>query len=145
MDNNLLLLAILSLLFNACVVQPKAIHYGSDQCHFCRMTIVDQQHAAQIVNDKGKAFNFDAVECMLNHLRSTEYSQRSLYLVNVYENPGILKDATSVTYLISEGIPSPMGEYLTGFQNYANALEVKNELGGAIYEWEDLPETIIVK
>jgi len=34
-------------LFTGCKVEPEPINYGKDQCHFCKMNIVDKQHAAQ--------------------------------------------------------------------------------------------------
>ena len=40
---------LLLLLTTGCKVEPKPIAYGKEGCHFCSMTIVDQQHAAQIV------------------------------------------------------------------------------------------------
>ena len=39
-----------------CTVSPKPIDYGNDGCHFCKMTIVDKVHAAEIVTKKGKVF-----------------------------------------------------------------------------------------
>jgi copper chaperone NosL len=36
------------------------------------MTIVDKQHAAQFVNDKGKTYNFDAAECLINYLNGID-------------------------------------------------------------------------
>ena len=38
----------------SCKVEPDEIEYGKDGCHFCKMTIVDNQHAAELVTAKGK-------------------------------------------------------------------------------------------
>ena len=105
---------LISVMF-ACSVEPKPILYGSDGCHFCKMTIVDRQHAAQIVTNKGKVFNYDAIECMLNDLDSKDEQKIALILVNDYDAPGQLTDARDASYLISKAIPSPMGAFLTGF------------------------------
>ena len=61
------LVLIISLL-SACTPAPKPIEYGSDMCHYCKMTIMDKQHAAELVTDKGKVFPFDAIECMIHYL-----------------------------------------------------------------------------
>ena len=57
------LISIFSLLtfitLSSCNIQPQPINYGEDACHFCKMNIIDKQHAAQIVTSKGKAFKFD--------------------------------------------------------------------------------------
>jgi copper chaperone NosL len=103
------------LTFWGCSIGPKPIDYGTDGCHFCSMTIVDQQHAAQIVTGKGKVFKFDASECMLNHLKEVDTSTVALFLVNDYNAPGELIDAIHASYLKSKEIPSPMGEFLTAF------------------------------
>ena len=78
-----LLPLLLTLAFSiACTVSPKPIDYGHVACHYCSMTIVDKQHAAQLVTTKGKVFNFDAVECMMNQLKETDESTISLFLAN---------------------------------------------------------------
>ncbi len=111
MISRFLFVAIALLVVVSCEVSPKPIDYGSDGCHFCSMTIVDRQHAAEIVTKKGKAFKFDAVECMMNHLKDIDVSTVELFLVNDYLAPGELIDAKKTTFLISKDIPSPMGEY----------------------------------
>ncbi|WP_339710434.1 nitrous oxide reductase accessory protein NosL [uncultured Kriegella sp.] len=126
------------LVFISCSVKPEPIDYGSDGCHFCSMTIVDQQHAAQIVTSKGKAFKFDAAECMMNYLRDMNTADVALYLTNTYHRPGELTDAIKATYLISENIPSPMGEFLTAFDSEEAAKNVQLESQGKLFTWQEL-------
>ena len=126
------------LAFSACNVAPEAVNYGSDACHFCSMTIVDRQHAAQIVTKKGKAFKFDASECMMNHLKEVNYDEIALFLVNDYNTPGEFIDATKATYLISQNIPSPMGEFLTALASIDAAERVKSEQQGELLTWNQL-------
>ncbi len=126
------------MLVTSCNVGPKPIAYGSDGCHFCRMTIVDRQHAAEIVTDKGKAFKFDSSECMMNHLKDIDQKQVALYLVNDYNQPGELINATKATYLISERIPSPMGEFLTAFKTEQAAVDALMTYEGDLLTWEQL-------
>lgn len=125
-------------LLEGCKVKPEPIAYGSDACHFCRMTIVDQQHGAEMVTRKGKVFKFDAAECLLNHLREVDDQSVALYLVNTYTQPGDLNDATGATYLVSKGIPSPMGEFLTAFENETDALDAAEKHGGTLYSWTEI-------
>lgn len=132
----LLFLPVLFLL--ACNISPQPINYGEDACHYCTMTIVDHQHAAQIVTDKGKAYKFDAIECMLNYLRENKDISPELYLVNDFMNPGQLIDATKATYLISKNIPSPMGEYLSALQSKEAADKTKMKNEGKLYTWEEI-------
>lgn len=119
-----------------CTNTPKPIAYGSDGCHFCSMTIVDKQHAAQFMTKKGRSYTFDAAECMINHLKEIDQTTVATFLVNDYSTPGKTIDATKATYLISKNIPSPMGEYLTAFANFEAAEYAQRENGGELLNWE---------
>lgn len=138
MISRFLFITIAILTFASCELNPKPIIYGSDVCHFCSMTIVDKQHAAQIVTKKGKAFKFDAVECMVNHLKDVDVTSIELFLVNDYQAPGDLIDAKKATFLISKDIPSPMGEYLSAFQSRVEADNIEAEYNGKLYSWNEL-------
>jgi len=126
------------LMLVSCNVSPQAIDYGSDGCHFCKMTIVDKVHAAEIVTKKGKVYKFDATECMINFMNDFDASEIELYLSNNYTEPEQLIDAQKATFLISKNIPSPMGAYLSAFKNKADAEKMQSEKGGDLYSWEEL-------
>ncbi len=136
---NLLYVLIASIfLCVSCEVKPKEIAYGEAACHFCRMTIVDHQHAAQLVTHKGKVFNFDAAECMVNYLDEIDDNTIGLLLVSDYNHPGKLIPAETATFIISEGIPSPMGANLSSFSNIKDAERILSEKGGDLYDWQSL-------
>ena len=122
----------------SCQINPKPIDYGADGCHYCQMTIVDKLHASQIVNQKGKAYKFDAIECMVRFSYAQDTTTIALYLCNSYLVPEKLIDAKRATYLISKNIPSPMGANLSAFQSEKEARIVQKEKGGKIYSWETL-------
>lgn len=126
------------LTLSACKPTPKPIEYGADACEYCKMTIVDQQHGAEVVTKKGRAYKFDAIECMVNYAEQQGQDQFALFLINDYVQPGQLIDATGSTYLISESIPSPMGAFLSGFANGQNARTIQQAKGGALFTWEEL-------
>ena len=132
-----LTLALL-LLFLSCNVSPKPIDYGNDGCHFCKMTIVDKVHAAEIVTKKGKVYKFDATECMVNFNDEFDTSEIEHYLSNNYTEPEVLIDATHATFLISKNVPSPMGAFLSAFKNKADAENIQTEKGGDLYTWDQL-------
>jgi len=137
---NLLLFSAIALVFFSCEIKPAKINYGKDGCHFCSMTIVDNQHAAQILNDKGKAFKYDAIECMLNDLKKRNTAEIGMILVNDYNNPGELVVAEEATYLISQGIPSPMGAFLTAGKEELQITSLKESKGGDIFTWTTIKE-----
>ena len=136
MIRNIIVLSLI-LILGACSIEPQEINYGSDACHYCSMTIVDRQHAAQLVTAKGRAYKYDAIECMINDIDRRE-DDIAILLVNDYSNPGALVQAESATYLISESIPSPMGAYLSAFTEAANAQAIKNSAGGEVFNWESV-------
>ena len=138
--NRLLAILTLLLLAASCKIAPEPIAFGTDACHYCHMTIVDRQHASQLVTGKGKAFKFDAVECLLFHLQDAPADSRALYLVSDFNQPGTLLEAESATYLISENLPSPMGAFLTAFASQPDALEAQKQYGGTLYDWSGLQE-----
>lgn len=129
---------ILALFLISCEVSPQPINYGNEACEFCRMTIVDNQHASQLVNSNGKAYNFDAIECMINYTEENTETAYELYLINDFDNPGALIDAKTATYLISPQISSPMGANLSGFASEKAAQQVKEKFKGELYNWESV-------
>lgn len=128
----------LILMLISCNASPQPIDYGKDGCHFCKMTIVDKVHAAEIVTKKGKVYKFDATECMINFIKEFESSEIKLYLSNNYTEPEALIDATNATFLISENIPSPMGAFLSAFKSRADAEKAQSKKSGTLYNWNEL-------
>lgn len=128
------------LLLTACAIEPQPINYGKDACHYCKMNIVDSQHAAQFVTEKGKCYKFDAIECMMNQMGEFDEAPIARYLVCDYAAPGELVDATTATYLISENIPSPMGAFLSGFSSEEKATATHAQAGGQLLTWNQLKQ-----
>lgn len=126
---------IIVLAVGACTPEAGKVNYGKDGCSFCSMTIVDNQHAAQIVTDKGKVYKFDAIECMLNDLSKREKSNVAMTLVNNYSEPGEFIPVEGSTFLISKAIPSPMGAFLSAFEKSEAAAKVQKEKDGELYDW----------
>ena len=102
------------------------------------MNIVDKQHAAQLVTKKGKAFKFDATECMIHYLEEIDAEQVGLLLVANYNKPGELLEANTSTFIISKNIPSPMGEYLSAIPTKEEAVSLQKAKEGEIYTWDEL-------
>jgi copper chaperone NosL len=126
------------LLLTACSSGPVDIDYGSDECHYCKMFIVDNQHAAEVVTSKGKAFKFDAIECLIPHLEQNSNIDFRHILVNDYNQPGSLVPAETCTYIISKSIPSPMGAYLSAVQSRDAAEQLQTLKGGDLYTWSEI-------
>lgn len=122
----------------SCSTGPKTIYYGEENCNFCQMTIVDKRYAAQIVTDKGKAYNFDAIECMLHFKEEKNFNENelALQLVNTFDNPGQLSAASEVTFVQTKELPSPMGMNITAFSEAGKIPTVGGDLKK--FSWNEL-------
>jgi len=105
-------------------------------CHYCKMTIVDTQHGAEAVTEKGRVYMFDAIECLVNYLEENPEQNHSFLLVNDFDSPKKLIDAENSHYLISKAVPSPMGAFLSGFKSEESAKNLQKLKGGEVYDWE---------
>ncbi len=133
-----LLLLALPALLTACQPSVEPIDYGADACDFCKMTIVDAQYGAEAVTAKGKVYKFDAIECLINFTEKEKDKPFAFLMVNDYHAPGKLTDATTCHYLISKNLPSPMGAFLTAFNDRSAALEMQQAKGGEVFGWEEV-------
>ncbi len=134
-------LLIISLIFIfACGKEISPLEYGKDQCELCRMTLTDSKYGAEIVTQKGKAFKFDAAECMLNYLKQGKIEESAVdkYLVVDLTKPGSLIDAVNASYLISDRLRSPMGENISSFADKNEAAKYLNDYGGERLSWAEL-------
>lgn len=125
---------------SACGPKPRPIEYGADPCDFCKMTIVDRWHAAELVTPKNKVFKFDAIECMIGYAESQPeaYETFALLLVSDYAQNGQLIPAKEAFYVVSPDLPSPMGGNLTGFGTEAGAINALTRKTGSVHTWQDL-------
>ena len=133
---------IIVLYLFACSAEPKPIEYGHDNCQFCDMTIIDNQHSAEVVSLKGKIYKFDSIECMIRYINRDADEEYAHQLISDYSNPGELINAEQSIYLVSKNIPSPMGEFLSGYSSEDEAKLALEENGGILYNWKHIKENI---
>ncbi len=132
----------LAVILSSCSIESENINYGNEACHFCKMTIVDKQHASEVVTSKGKVFKYDAIECMINDLKQKPDLDIGLLFINNFTEPGTLINANTATYLISKKIKSPMGAFLSGFNSKEEASKTQKEFGGSLYTWAEVQDQI---
>jgi copper chaperone NosL len=138
----LILIGALALAALSCAPKPQPIEYGSDMCYFCKMSIVDNQHAAMAVTSKGKNYKFDAIECLVPFLQADQSTAYAYLLVNDYEAPGAVLPAEASYYLISPAIPSPMGAFLSAFSSQERAEAAQVQHGGTVYDWAGIRQRL---
>lgn len=139
MKRVILAFTILFLLLS-CTTDPKPIVYGTDECKFCMMKIMDQRFGAEVITEKGKIYTFDSVECMLQYLNENTETVHQNLLVTHISDPNILQDATNSYYVVSENIPSPMGGNLSSYNSKEEARATVKKDGGEVYSWKNILE-----
>ena len=102
------------------------------------MIIKDKLHTATAVHINGKTYEFDAIECMINFLKTNKEEDFTRLQVANYSGSGDLIDARSATYLKSEAIPSPMGADISAFKSKKEALKADPESNDNVYSWEEI-------
>lgn len=139
--NYILFISVTAILLFSCTVEPQEINYGQDHCSLCDMTVVDKTHSAQYVTSKGKAFMFDAVECLIGEInKKNNEADLAFILVADFSHPGTLLDAKKAYYLISEKVKSPMGANLSAFDSEESAKKAQSMYSGKVYSWSEIKE-----
>lgn len=124
------------LLLNACGnVKPQAIKMNSDNCEFCKMTIVDPKFASQIVNSKGKVFFFDDIKCLKNYLVNNNKLTNEKSYVSDYLQPNTFLETNMAIFIVSNDIASPMGGNMAAFKNKEAAQPFIEKFNASIIEW----------
>ena len=59
-----------------------------------------------------------------------------------FHSPTNLAEATTMKYLHSKELPSPMGMYLTAFANDAKIEEAQTIYGGEMISWEEMKNLV---
>lgn len=138
------LIIFIAILFAGCSREPQPIHYGHDQCSYCKMTITDTRYGSELITGKGKIYKFDSAECLVDFVASGEVEEKNIYklLITDFVTPENFTDAKTALYLISQNLPSPMGANLTGFQNRSDAEKFREEFDGKILSWEEVTREI---
>lgn len=127
----------LLLFFSACEPKPATISYGFDACHHCKMTIADNRFGSQLVTDKGKAYKFDAIECMAQYMEGANESYAYILVTNL-PTPEKFIDAETAVFIQSKSLPSPMGMNLSAYADEAEAAKVLQDLEGRILTWQEV-------
>ncbi len=132
---------ILCLGVSGCSVKPEPILFGTDNCHLCKMTIMDRKFGAEVVTAKGKVFKFDDVNCMVNFLNSGFLDERDVAfrLVIDFSRPGEFITADEAFFIKSPDIRSPMASQVASFATDASKNEFKKQWTNSIYlTWGEL-------
>lgn len=134
-----LLVIATTVLLASCKRGYEPITYGEEACAHCKMTIVDDRFAAEVVDSKGKVYKFDDVLCMKQYISEQKKEGDNLWFVEDYlrKQEGTL-DATKAMYLKHEFFSSPMNGDYAAFVSAEDAQHFLDSLGITPLKWENL-------
>lgn len=132
-------LALGSLSLSACSRGYEPIEYGKDACAHCKMTIVDDRYAAELVTDKGRVYKFDDVICMKQYAAAQQTEGTNLLFVVPYlKNQSEPLPAGEAFYLKHEFFKSPMNGNFAAFADEIEAQSLMDSLSATAVRWEQI-------
>ncbi len=122
----------------ACEPKPEAIDWGKEECAHCKMNIADKRFAAQLLTTKGKAYKFDAIECLAGYINDKKIAKADIHSLWVmdYDNPGTFLTAQKSFFLQSPQFQSPMSLNLAAFANSKAVQAAQQKSGGKELYWD---------
>lgn len=132
------LLAGIILILAACQPKSEPIHFGEDQCHYCKMTISDVKFGSEMITKKGKVYKYDAAECMARHIAEEDPAWNALYAI-AYDKPETLLPVDSLHWLISPDFRSPMGANLVAFSKRS---QLDSQYHSQLIHWDEVVQRI---
>ncbi len=124
--------------------QPRPINYGSDECAYCKMTIVEPGYGSALMTAKGRQLNFDSIECLVAYRLKNQTQDQNGWTnwVSAVDAPGTLYSQDKVHLVHSGEIRSPMGAGLAAFTSTEAADAASREAHGRRLDWTDLKSLI---
>ena len=136
----IIIIGIMSLAFSACSTEPEPIKVGKDNCHFCKMTIVDSRFGAEIITTKSKVYKFDDEHCIVAFLNSKSLVKSeisSIYFTD-FCSPHKLINVKQAYFLQSPKLKSPMNGNIAAFSNQDSLTKIIPKFYGNTITWEDM-------
>jgi copper chaperone NosL len=125
---------------SSCTKKPQPIAYGKDGCSFCKMTIMDNRFACEIISKTGKAYKFDDLQCMHQAIKSGLVEQEQVYgeYVTTFTADHQFVDANKSFMLASKDLNSPMGGNIATFANEDSFKHYLKEMNGTATTWKEI-------
>lgn len=132
----------MALSFSGCSQSPQPIRYGADNCDYCKMTIMDERFAGELVTAKGKVLRFDDSHCLVAYLKSDAAQNQKMagsYLTDFSGTHQFIKVEEGF-FLSSPEFKSPMNGNVAAFSSADSLKAVQRRLSGNEITWKKLLE-----
>ena len=135
---------ILTLIISSCSAKTEPFNYGKDNCHFCKMGIVDPKFGGEVVTKKTKVYKFDDVICMVRFLQSGNLKEEEIakkVIIN-FEKENDFLDVNKTVFWASPELRSPMGTNAAAFTSQQAAEKAKAGKDGQLLSWDEIYKKI---
>ncbi len=135
-----LTILVIPVLFFSCSAQPEPFKYGSDNCHVCKMTIMDAKFGCEIITTKGKVYKFDDVICIARFLQEKklpEKETKQIVVIN-FEKENDFLDVEKAHFVLAKEIRSPMNSHAAAFASKEAAEKFNTSKTGVVLTWNEL-------
>jgi copper chaperone NosL len=124
---------------------PGVIHYDSDACDHCRMTISDARFAAQLVTRTGQIYRFDDPGCLEAFLAAGRVDPAGIHStwVNDHAHPDRMVSAGQAVFVVSDRIRAPMNGGMAAFAARADAARLQDAVGGELRAWSEASRRVL--
>jgi copper chaperone NosL len=137
---NLAISLLALVLFSSCSSSgPEKINLNKDDCHNCKMSISDKRFACEIVTEKGRAYKFDDITCLMSFKKENQDKMaNAIFYINNYLSPNDLLLSTNLTFVEGKHIGSPMGGNVASFTNKDSANVYLNIWDAKLISWNEI-------
>ncbi len=129
---------ILFLLFSCGSKEAQPIKLNVDNCDFCGMSIADGKYAAEVITEKGRAYKFDDISCMMKYCKENSDTKMGAYFVNDFAQDNVLIPTNTAFFLSGGAIQSPMRGGIIAFSKEADTKEMAIKLEAEPITWETI-------
>jgi copper chaperone NosL len=132
--------SVLLLMLSSCSAQPEPFKYGTDDCHACKMTIMDPKFGCEIITNKGKIYKFDDVICVSRFLKEGTLSEKDIKQTVVinFEKQNDFLDINKAVFVVAAEVRSPMNSNAAAFASKELAEKFNTGKTGTILNWKEL-------
>lgn len=128
------------LFFSSCSARPEPFIFGKDNCHTCKMGVMDAKFGAEIITTKGKVYKFDDLICMVRFLKSDALKPEEIKQTVVinFDKENDFIDVKEAVFFVSNELRSPMGSNTAAFvsEDAAKKMNAGNE--GRLMKWDEV-------
>lgn len=120
---------------------PETININKDDCDNCKMSISDKRFACELVTEKGRAYKFDDLACMMSYKNDNKDKMLNAHFyINNYLLPNDLLLSDKLTFVEGENVGSPMGGNIAAFTKKDSADSYVVKLNAKIVTWQTISQ-----